>query len=83
MASPRITRSAAIGLAGGLVLGAIYLGVRALTTTAPCDGLLAEDCSLERQMAADASRLYALFALGLILVAAGLLLFLRKNQGAP
>jgi hypothetical protein len=82
MSTPRppLTRSAVLGLAAGMVIGAVFLAVRAVTLgQADCEGLLEQDCALEREIAANLTRLHALFALGLTMVAGGLFLSLRKK----
>ena len=83
MSTPRtLSRSAGIGLTAGLVLGAVFLAVRAFTLHDPsCEGMLAEDCALEQQIATSLTRLHALFAVGLAMVALGLYLSLRKTPG--
>lgn len=73
-------RSAGIGLAGGLALGAIYLAIRAVMLWSPsCEDLRAEECALEVELAASLVRMHVLAAIGLALVAAGLVVALRKR----
>ena len=77
---PPLSRSAGIGLTVGLILGSIFLAIRAVLLSRPdCEGLLAQECALEQEIAANLSRLHALFSAGLGLVAAGLYLSLRRK----
>jgi hypothetical protein len=82
MSTPRssLSRSAGVGLTAGLVLGAIYLGVRAVMLWSPsCEGLRAEECGLELELAKGLVRMHVLAAIGLALVATGLFVSLRKK----
>jgi hypothetical protein len=63
-----------------MVLAAAVLGVLAARRlSAGCDGLSAEECNLERQMALSLARQEALGALGLTLVSGGLAIALRRR----
>jgi hypothetical protein len=76
----RAVRAALFGLVGGMVLAAAVLGVLAARRlSAGCDGLSAEECNLERQMALSLARQEALGALGLTLVSGGLAIALRRR----
>ncbi len=65
-----------------MLLGAIYLGFRAtrLAATECGPGLGSEDCFLEETMALELSRLLFFSALGLVLVAAGILIAFRRKK---
>ena len=82
---PKTGRAAALGLSGGMLLGAIYLSVRAvmLMRQECAPGLLAEDCTLEQSIAAEMSNFFFFFAAGLVLVGAGLYLLFRKPKEQP
>lgn len=79
---PALLQPVALGLAAGLLLGAIYLGVKgALLATSDCaPGTSAEDCLLEGEIATELSRLLFLSSFGLVLVAIGALVFLRATK---
>lgn len=88
MAAPRpdVLRPAALGLAGGCVLGAIYLVVKAQhLATADCPpGVIGEECLIEQSAGAELSRMFLLFALGLALVGAGLFIAVRvRKESSP
>ncbi len=73
-------RASALGLVAGLVIAALVLAAFAVVRLRTgCEGLSAEECNLERQIAISLARQQALGAVGLILVAAGLALALRRR----
>ncbi len=77
---PSLSRAIAIGLTSALLLGSVFLAVRAaMLSHANCDGLLAEECALEEEIAAGLFRLHGLGAAGLLLVSGGLVWLLRRN----
>ena len=77
---PPLSRAAGIGLIVGLILGSIFLAIRAVMLSSPdCDGLLAQECGLELEIAASLTRLHLLFSGGLGLVALGLYLSVRRK----
>lgn len=87
MSSPRsaLLTPAAIGLSGGMILGALYLAIRAIMlSTADCPaGMSAEDCRFESEVAAEMSRFFYFFAMGLMLTGIGILVLFRpKKEGA-
>jgi hypothetical protein len=73
-------RASAVGLVAGLMLAAFVLGAFAVARLQTgCAGLSPEECNLERQIAISLARQQALGAVGLILIAAGLALALRRR----
>jgi hypothetical protein len=71
----------AIGFTASLLVGALFLAWRAVTLSHPsCDGLLAEECALEQEIASNLFRLHAGAAAGLLLVFVGLALTLRRTS---
>ena len=74
-------RAALLGLSAGLVIAALYLGVRAfLASQTQCEpGALGEECALEQSIARDLMRLFLLSAAGLLCVGVGLYVFTRKK----
>ena len=88
MSPPRssLFRPAAFGLSGGMILGAIYLAVKAVhLASADCgQPMSAEECVLDREIAFAACRLFGFSAFGLLLVGAGVLMLSRpKKEGVP
>ena len=79
---PALVQPAALGLAGGMILGAIYLVVKAvLLTHADClPPNSAEDCLLEGEIASELSSFLYLAALGLVLIGAGVLVIFRPQK---
>lgn len=79
-ASP--ARAAAYGLSGGMMLGAIYLGVRAalLTRTECGPGVTGEDCVFEQTLANEMAHFFILFAAGLLCVGVGIYVLFRKKS---
>ena len=76
----RILRSSLLGLAAGLFLAAVGLAGSAVSRLGvECASLSPEECSLERQLAGDLARMQSLGALGCALVAAGLVLGVRRQ----
>jgi hypothetical protein len=68
-----VARAALLGLAAGLLLAGLTLGVMALLRMrVDCATLGAEECVFERQLATSVARLQALASLGCLLVGAGL-----------
>lgn len=78
-------RAAALGLSGGMLVGAIYLGVRAvMLQRQECGpGVTGEDCVLEQTIAHEMSNFFFFFAAGLVLVGAGLYVLFRKPKESP
>jgi hypothetical protein len=82
---PALLQPAALGLSGGMVIGAIYLVARAmLLSHADCPaGTTAEDCALESEIAREMSVFFYFFAFGLMLVGLGVFVIFRpKKKGA-
>ncbi len=84
MSSPRpaLVQSASLGLAAGMLLGAIYLVVKAviLTHTDCAQPASAEDCALESEIAHELSSFLYLAALGLALISAGVFVIFRPKK---
>ena len=81
MSTPSLSRAVAIGFTASLLLGALFLAWRAVMLShANCDGLLAEECNLEEEIASNLTRLHAGGAAGLLLVFVGLALTLRRSS---
>lgn len=80
-APPRsLARAALGGLAAGLLLAAVALGVLSLQRArAGCEAPGTEECTFELQTARELARLQALGALGCALVGAGLALTARRR----
>ncbi len=79
---PALAKPALLGLSGGLLLGAVYLTVRAvLMSRFECDVSLSfEECGLETDVAAQVSKLFFFSAIGLLLVGVGTFILFRPRK---
>ena len=82
---PATGRAALLGLSGGMLICAIYLGVRAvLLMNQECGpGVVGEDCVMEQSIAGEMANFFFFFASGLVLVGAGLYFLFRKPKESP
>ena len=83
---PAVIQPAALGLSAGMILGALFLAVKAiLLTHASCaPDLTAEECMMEVDIAANTSTFLYFFAVGLMLVGVGMFTIFRpRKTGAP
>lgn len=77
----RVARAALAGLAAGLFLAGLTLGVMAMVRMrVDCVGLGTEECAFEHQLATGVARLQALGSVGCLLVGTGLSLRLRRPR---
>ena len=79
---PALLQPAALGLSGGMILGALYLLVKAiLLTHATCaPDSTAEDCAMEVELAGDTSTFFYFFGVGLMLTGVGLFAIFRPKK---
>ncbi|GEM_PF-2864875 len=81
---PALAKPALLGLSGGLLIGALYLAVRAVMMSRfECDpSFSSEECSLEADVAAELSKLFYFSAIGMLLVGLGVFILFRPRKEA-